>query len=529
MKNIINPILKGFNPDPSIIRVGDDYYIATSTFEWFPGVQIYHSKDLINWRLLTRPLNRISQLDMRGIDSSCGIWAPCLSYDQGTFYLIYTIVKSTGLFFKDTINFLVTTTDIEGEWSEPIFLNASGFDPSIFHDEDGKKWIINMDWNHGQGKNRFGGILLQEYSTVEKKMIGPIVRIFQSEGLVEGSNLYKRNGYYYLMLADGGTGLRHAVSVARSETITGPYELDPNGLMLTSRFDPTLPIQKAGHADIVETQNGEWYMVHLCGRPIPASGRCTLGRETCIQKIVWSKDGWIRLEHGGNKPQMEVPAPNLPEHTFEKEPERDDFNSEKLSIHFQTLRIPLDENSLSLKDRPGYLRLKGRESLHSRYLQSLIARRQQDFCYTATTCVEFEPDSYKQMAGLICLYDIHNYFYLRITYIEGKGKCLGIITCDNEIYDYPLKEEVCIEDSLRVYLRARVDYDRLEFYYSKDGQNWQQIGGHFDYGRISDEGIKKLAFTGAMVGLCCQDTSGMRRHADFDYFEYIERDFNEII
>ena len=217
MRYIKNPVLPGFNPDPSILRVVDDYYIATSTFEWFPGVQIHHSKDLIHWKLITRPLKRTSQLNMTGNPNSCGIWAPCLSYDKGIFYLIYTDVKYFREIFKDCHNYMVTTDDIAGDWSEPIYLNGSGFDPSLFHDEDGKKWLVNMIWDHRKGKNPFSGIVLQEYSVHEKKLIGKSLNIFKGTalGLVEGPHLYKRNGFYYLMTAEGGTGLKHAVTMAR--------------------------------------------------------------------------------------------------------------------------------------------------------------------------------------------------------------------------------------------------------------------------------------------------------------------------
>ena len=170
---IRNPILPGFNPDPSIVRVGDDYYIATSTFEWFPGVQIHHSRDLVHWRLLTRPLTRASQLNMLGDPDSCGIWAPCLSYADGLFWLIYTDVKrygrttqggAAGASLRDTHNYLVTSPRIDGEWSDPVYLNSSGFDPSLFHDDDGRKYLVNMLWDHRPGRNRFAGIVLQEYS-----------------------------------------------------------------------------------------------------------------------------------------------------------------------------------------------------------------------------------------------------------------------------------------------------------------------------------------------------------------------------
>jgi len=167
---IRNPILPGFNPDPSICRVGEDYYIAVSTFEWFPGVGIYHSKDLKNWRLVSRPLNRISQLNMMGNPNSGGVWAPALSYSEGQFWLIFTDVKVTEGQWKDCHNYLVTCDTIDGEWSEPIYLNSSGFDPSLYHDESGKKYLVNMKWDHRLHHHNFYGIALQEYDVEQQKL-----------------------------------------------------------------------------------------------------------------------------------------------------------------------------------------------------------------------------------------------------------------------------------------------------------------------------------------------------------------------
>lgn len=297
MHSIINPVLRGFNPDPSIVRVEDNYYIATSTFEWFPGVQIHHSKDLIHWRLLNRPLSRKSQLSMQGNGDSDGVWAPCLTYDNGLFYLIYTDVKSHKGAFKDTHNYLVTAADIEGPWSEPVYLNSSGFDPSLFHDDDGRKWLLNMLWDFRKGKNKFGGIVIQEYSQEEQRMVGPATTIFEGTeiGFTEGPHLYKQGDYYYLITAEGGTRYQHAVTVARSTSLLGPYEIDPLNPVLTSNNKSGLTLQKAGHASLVETQNGEWYMAHLCARPVDGH-HCTLGRETALQKCYWDGEGWLRLE-----------------------------------------------------------------------------------------------------------------------------------------------------------------------------------------------------------------------------------------
>src|SRR5699024_8895896 len=176
---IVNPVLSGFNPDPSIIRVKDDFYIATSTFEWFPGVQIHHSKDLMNWELITHPLNDKKYLDMIGNPDSGGVWAPCLSYNDGVFYLVYTDFKSHISEFKDAHNYLITAKDIMGPWSDPVFLNSSGFDPSLFHDDNGEKWLLNMLWDHRKNKNPFGGIIAQKYCENQKKLIGEVYNIFQ--------------------------------------------------------------------------------------------------------------------------------------------------------------------------------------------------------------------------------------------------------------------------------------------------------------------------------------------------------------
>ena len=529
INDIKNPILRGFNPDPSILRVGEDYYIATSTFEWFPGVMIYHSRDLVNWELAACPLSRTSQLNMAGNPSSGGIWAPCLSYDKGIFYLIYTDVKVKNGIFKDTHNYLVTTDDIFGEWSDPVYLNSSGFDPSLFHDDDGKKYLVNMMWDFRPWKNAFAGILLQEYSQDEKRLVGPVKNIFKGTeiGLTEGPHLYKRNGFYYLMTAEGGTVWKHAVTMARSGNIDGPYTVGPNNPILTSYGDATLTLQKAGHASLVDTPDGQWYLVHLCGRPMPRRGKCVLGRETAIQKVGWTEDGWLQMANGGDKPLTAVPGIAADTEQRIKTAQFDDFDSDTLDIHFQTLRVPLGEDTLSLKERKGYLTLKGRESLSSHFTQSLVARRQQAFCYTSATKVEFSPESFQQMAGLICLYDTKNFFYLHITQDEDLGECLNIMTCDDGTFSYPLPEPVPVKSTQGIYLKANVSYDQLQFSYSRDNQEWIKIGGILDASILSDdypETKNQGKFTGAFVGMCCQDLSGERKPAYFDNFEYIEAD-----
>ena len=235
---------------------------------------------------------------MRGVPDSGGVWAPCLSYDQGTFYLVYSNVHSFQGVWKDTPNYLVTTTDILGEWSDPIFLSASGFDGSLFHDEDGRKWYLSMTIDHRKGRF-FGDILLQEFDPEAKKLIGQQYAIFPGTalGLTEGPHLYRRNGFYYLITAEGGTEYGHAVSIARSKEITGPYEVHPANPVLTARHHPDAPLQKTGHADMVEGSDGQWYIVCLAGRPLSQHGCCTLGRETVLEEISWREDWALCARH----------------------------------------------------------------------------------------------------------------------------------------------------------------------------------------------------------------------------------------
>ncbi|GGJ39829.1 glycosyl hydrolase [Deinococcus roseus] len=521
--------MRGFNPDPSILRVGEDFYLATSTFEWFPGVQIHHSRDLVNWKLLTRPLNRTSQLDMLGNPDSGGIWAPCLTHDGERFYLIYTDVKHWGNLrepFKDTHNYLVTAENIEGPWSEPIYLNSSGFDPSLFHDDDGRKWLVNMLWDWRKGKNPFAGTVLQEYDAVQQKLVGPIKKIFSgsSIGLTEGPHIYKRGDFYHLMVAEGGTSYDHAVTVARSRTLDGPYELDPQTPLLTSRNHPELPIQKAGHASLTDTPSGEWYLAHLCGRPLETGtlGHCLLGRETSLQKVEWTEEGWLRLVSGKNTPEQDVPAPQLPAHPWPKEPELDGFDSPTLNLHFQSLRIPVTEHWLSLSERPGFLRLKGQESLLSRHRQSLIARRLQAFRAEAETCVEFSPESFQQMAGLVAFYDVRHWVYLRVSFSEENGRNLQLLQCDAGKYDEPTTEIPLDPHQQKVWMRVTFQHDTFHFSYALDGQNWTRLGPDFQSSKLSDDYVNGLAFTGAFVGMCVQDLGGTRKAADFDFFRYTE-------
>ena len=554
MKTTIqNPILRGFHPDPSIIRVGEDYYIATSTFEWWPGVRLHHSRDLKNWEQIEYPLSRLSQLDLRGVGASQGIWAPCLTYDQGTFYLVYTVVRSFYCNMYDTENYLVTSDNIHGPWSEPVALNNFGFDPSLFHDEDGRKYMVSMVTDHRVPKKYAGRLVLQEYDPEKKAMTGPVRDIYRGEKIfLEGPHIYKRQGWYYLFAADTGTGEGHGQSVLRSRDIWGPYEMfkenhgEPREeneafSILTSRHHEDILLQKSGHGDLVETPGGEWYMVHLCGRAFvdrnpadagrfPNSRRYMMGRETAIQKILWREDGWPVLEAGGTTPQNEVPVPKevSEEVLCRKEAScgktaasflvRDDFEEKALSLDYQSLRIPMDEHYLSLSARPGWLRMYGRSGLSSRFSQTLIARRMREYCMEASACVEFEPEVFKQMAGLIFLYDCDNYLYLHISRDEDVGKCITLLKAENKKYEY-LTDYIPVREKEALYLKMETRNAMTRFYYGYSEKDWQEIGPLINASFLSDEACDEGWFTGAMIGICCQDMTGFGRYADFDWFE----------
>lgn len=534
---IRNPILPGFNPDPSICRVGADYYIATSTFEWYPGVQIHHSTDLVNWKLVKRPLERAAQLDMRGNPDSGGIWAPCLSHADGLFWLVYTDVKRLDGNFKDTHNYIVTAPSIEGPWSEPVYVNSSGFDPSLFHDDDGRKWFVNMLWNHvshGVGGNpkhpSFAGILLQEYDAQAGRLVGPVKNVFlgSERGLVEGPHLFKKDGWYYLVTAEGGTGYDHAVTWARARELNGPYEMHPDTHLISSRDAPDAPLQRAGHGQIVETPDGQFYHTHLTGRPLPGIRRSPLGRETAIQKVVWGDDGWPRLAQGGMVPALDVPAPGNAAPLPKPAVVRTEFDGPDLPLDFQWLRTPQPERIFSLTAAPGSLRLYGRESIGSWFEQALVARRQEDFSFRAETEVLFRPQDFQQAAGLTHYYNRHKFHFAAVTHDPKRGRVLRVMSClgdwpDGRLSFFP-EEPVPLPGDKPVRLAADVDHEKLRFFWRTESE-WTPLGPQLDASLISDEAGRGEhgSFTGAFVGMAAFDVSGGGMAADFGYFEYRRR------
>lgn len=535
---IHNPILKGFNPDPSIVRVGDTYYLATSTFEWWPGVQIHVSKDLANWKLITHPLNEKRLLDMTGNLDSGGVWAPDLSYHDGKFYLVYTDVKVTDGAFKDCINYLTTAEDIMGPWTDPVVLNTAGFDASLFHDDDGRKYLVNQYWDPRSFHHPFYGIMCTEYSEEEKRLTGKPWNLYKGteERFVEGPHLYKKDGYYYLFVAQGGTEYAHQERVARAKSLHDSFETQPGRPLLTTLDAPWHPIQKAGHGALVDTPEGEWYFTHLMGRPlhhdnessVDPRGWCPLGRESGIQKLYWDEEGWPHIE-GGYNGQAEVDIPKGTEvcpyePTY---PVKDDFDDTELNINFQTLRTPLGNDVMSHTDRPGHLRLYGHQSLASTFTQAHVARRWQAFEFDAETKVDYRPETIQQFAGLSCYFNTQNWSCIQVTWNEKYGRVIDVVYTDlGKTFSVFEEEPVPVpEDADYIYLKVEVRGISYWYYYSFDGENWTKVPYRFDSAKLSQEYIKAVydaAFTGAFVGMFSVDGLGTKIPADFDYFVYKE-------
>lgn len=514
---IKNPVLTGFHPDPSIICVNDTFYIANSTFEYFPGIAISKSKDLANWEPVKPPLDNLNMLNMIGNPKSGGIWAPCLSYSDGYYYLVFTDVKNWAFGpFKDTPNFIIKSKSIEGPWSDPIFINCSGFDPSLFHDDDGKKYIVNMEWDYRkQGKEQFSGILLTEIDPDTLKPIKDPVKIFKGSelGLVEGPHIYKRNGYYYLITAEGGTSYEHAVTVARSKNIYGPYEIHPNVHLVTSRFNKDIYIKKAGHGSICKGMDDRWWIAFLCGRPIDKNGRCPLGRETSIAEIIWIDD-WPYLKGGEINPPLEFEGygDKKEKKIFEYR-----FNDESFKLDFMSLRKPAEYEILD----NGALRLFGRQSLMSNHNQNMLLRRQTDFRFEAETCLEFNFNHFQQMAGIIYRYDELNQYMLRVAYDENIGqKCLRILCLKNGQFSMKPDFEIPVGDG-KLYLKLNVKDILGRFSYAKEDKKWVDIPYDLDVTVLSDEYAVPMGFTGAFIGLSCIDMKDYSAYADFYYFKYM--------
>jgi xylan 1,4-beta-xylosidase len=511
---IVNPIMPGFNPDPYILKVEDTYYIAVSSFEWLPGVRIYQSKDLVNWNHETDILT--NQVNLRGNPQNGSIWAPQISYADGLFYLVYTDVKSTKRPFKDSHNYLISAPSINGPWSTPVYLNSSGFDPSLFHDRDGRKWLLNEIWDYRiETGNKSVGVVMQEYDLENEILTGPVYKIFDGTELAktEAPHIYRHHDYYYLITAEGGTGSGHSVTVCRAKELTGPYELDPHYPMLTASDKPESPLQCSGHGSIVQTPMGNWYMVYLCTRPLMGKA-AILGRESAIQEVYWTEDGWLRLVDGGNGPLVETEIVTAEPVVQRKSTNfRDEFTGE-LDKEWNTLRILADESWCNSTSRKGYLRVYSGDSIQSLFEHHILAIRQKDFRFDATTKIDYTPETYNQMAGLLLYLNDSNYLYAYLTYDEVRGRVIRLMQCrDGEFTLFPV---IIPTEEGEVELKIEVDGPVGGFYYRMGEETlWAEIGEPQDLLFLAG------GFTGNFVGIAVHDMDRKAgSYADFDFFEY---------
>ena len=518
---IKNPVLPGFHPDPSMLYHDGTFYIATSTFEYFPGVKISASADLANWETVCYPLDSHRLLDMRGNARSCGIWAPCLTHANGLFYLVYTDVKSwCRKPYKDTPNYITTAKDIKGPWSDPVFINCSGFDPSLFHDDDGKMYFVNMEWDYRKllpdtESKQFSGILLTELDPATLKPVSEPVKIFKGtqRALVEAPHIYKKDGYYYLFTAEGGTGYEHAQTVARSTEISGEYENHPDLYLVCAKaaYEKISEgkLQKTGHGSIVQAKDGRWWFAFLCGRPLEGTEYCPLGRETSINEIVWEND-WPYLKNRTQVADVEFEGYGEPQENAAIDYE---FSSERFLHDFQAPRT-----YPGFTTDKGVLRLYGGDSPVSDFSQGLLARRQTDFAFEARTSLTAKISNFQQMAGLVYRYDERTHYFLRVSRSDEGNLTLGLLCMDAWDFSMPVPEIPVAEG--KIYMKLRVNGCTGAFSYSSDDVTYTDIPYRIDVITLSDDYAEPLGFTGAYVGMLCVDMRDKTAWADFHSFTY---------
>jgi xylan 1,4-beta-xylosidase len=520
-----NPILPGCYPDPSICRSGEDYYMVTSSFEYYPGVPIFHSKDLVHWRQLGHVLDRPSQLDLDGTPCSKGIYAATIRYREGIYYMVTTFVESQE---GERRNFYVTAKDPAGPWSDPIWIEgAPGIDSSFFFDDDGRAYVMaNRRPPGGQQYPKHMEIWLQEIDLTTGRLLGERFSLWDGAmkfvHAQEAPHIYKANGYYYLIIAEGGTGHTHAVTVARSEQITGPYESCKSNPILTHRhLGRSAAITNVGHADLVETQNGEWWLVCLGSRPYGGTYR-NLGRETFLAPVVW-EDGWPVVNPGKGIIELESPRPNLAEHRWQSLPACDSFESSELDHRWNFIRTPRGD-FWSLRERPGYLRLRVKPEAVTRWENpSFIGRRQQHMRFAARTAMEFTPNQEAEAAGVVLLQN--NDYHYRFEYaMENGERVMRLVERRNgeerTIACHPAAARTAdAEAAERTYLLVEADGQSYRFSYGFAAEVWVTLADQVD-GRLLSTDVAG-GFVGAYIGLyATSDGCPSTNSADFDWFEY---------
>ena len=519
-ENLIkNAVIPGFNPDPSICKAGDTYYVTSSSFQFWPGLPIYESKDLKNWKLIDYVLKETRQADLFRICNSGGIWAPDLTYNEKEklFYIVYTVAGGQ-LWMHETPNYVATSKSIHGPWSDPVYLNSRGNDPAMFHDDNGRHWYVCSDMVYKPGEPPHQGMFMQEYDPKQKKLVGPHKRIFGGTdlGFFEGSKMFKRGDWYYLVAAEGGTQYGHAMTMARSKDIWGPYEVHPDNPVLTARDEYSM-IKRAGHGDIQDVSKDEAVVIYLAGRPVERNEKLysTLGRETFIANAKWRKDGWLYLD--SKAPQNEVPM-LLKERETVSIPASDEFDGE-LSINWNSVRVPIKEELIDLKSKPGSLLLKGTPSyIHSYDYPSILLQRVQHHQYKISTKLSFDPKEIQQRAGLLVYYDTRRWYFFNKKFDSELGPCIAISSLYDKTELIPLNVKGDVE------LEIECDGYDFHFYYRDEHKNRKKVGSRNALW-LSDEGLKEKGileynFTGTMMGIAVWDHTTYAPSAAFEYFHY---------
>jgi len=480
----LNPILAGFYPDPSIVKAGDDYYLVTSSFVYFPGVPIFQSRDLVNWKQIGHVLTRPSQLNVDSAQVSRGIFAPTLRWHDSTFYMITTLVDRGG-------NFFVTATNPAGPWSDPVWLpEVDGIDPSLFFDDDGKAYVMNN--GPPIGPPLYEGhraIWIQQFDQKSSKMIGPR-RMIINGGVdlskkpiwIEAPHILKVNGSYYLIAAEGGTAEEHSEVVFRSASVWGPYTPFAGNPILTQRHlagDRPFPIIAAGHADFVETQNGEWWAVFLGARPY-ADNYYNTGRETYMLPVRWA-DGWPVILTGTATVPYVQKNPNLPAQPATAAPmsgnfkRTDDFSSPELGMEWSLLRTPR-ETWYSLSSSPGWLTITPRSADIGGFAQpAFIGRRQQHAWSSASTALAYVPEKPGDKAGLVAFQNESRYYFVGVT----KTANGNVVQVEKYSARTPPAEGVVLASvpvrlsaTAPIYLKIEARGAEYDFYYSQQPDKW---------------------------------------------------------
>jgi alpha-N-arabinofuranosidase len=484
--------------------VGSDYYLVTSSFEYFPGVPIFQSRDLVHWQKLGHCLTRPSQLPLHDAESSKGIFAPTLRYHAGLFYLVTTNMSHGGSFY-------VTATDPAGPWSEPIWLKEAAWtmDPSLFFDDDGKVYYTR----HGGGER--GEIFQAELDLASGQLKSEAKPIWAGTGGIwpEGPHLYRFSGQYYLLISEGGTGYGHALTVARSATPWGPFEACPHNPILSHAARTGHPIQATGHGDLVQTEDGQFWIVLLGIRPTDGQHH-HLGREVFLAPVHWDAAGWPVI-HGNAGIELEMPATGLPPVDAPNvSPTRDDFDSQRLAAVWNFVRNPIQDD-YSLHDRPGFLRIfGGRASLDDVASPSFVCRRQQHFSCTVRTLLEFDTAAPGSEAGLCVRANEANHYDLVLTHAPA-GRTLGLRARRQGVSE--TVAELAVEAGpIVLFIRARAEC--YEFFWSQPGAEPHSLGT-LPTTPLSSEAAG--GFTGVFFGLYARSAEHDRRaYADFDWFDY---------